>query len=391
MDQNPRPFMGLLSAVAVNDFHKLIQSRSLAQWKETIAMLVAYVEDRESWCALCDTLGVRLYQAGNIHAASICFICSGNVEKAVGVWSSQGTGSLAGMQEIIKRAFVLGAAVPSQSSSQSLCTIVHNYAQVLAAQGSVQTALEYLDMLPGEATEDVQILRDRIYGSGLANPSGMGAPSPAPDQGYGAHDYTDQWQTAYQESYDTYDNSYPPPQQPPFQPPPVQSSFQPAVQSFQPPPVQQQFQPSAAQTFQPPVQQSFQPAAPPFQPSFDPTALAFQPSPLQPQFQPAASPSYPPGQSPNAFVPSVISLVRKFYYIRLMAQAHPQTASSPPIAQPAFNPSGGPPVAQIQPIQDLSRRPFVSMANTSMPQPGQTLFNPSAQIPSEHHSKFVTL
>lgn len=165
MEQNPKPFMSLVASIAANDFQKLIQSRNVSEWKETLAMLIVYVDDAEAWTSLCDALGTRLYQSGNIHAASICFVCSGNVEKAVSVWSSQGTESLERMHEIIEKAFVLSCAVPQEAMSPTLCTIVHNYSQVLASQGLAQEALTYLSLLPGSPSENIQILKDRISNS----------------------------------------------------------------------------------------------------------------------------------------------------------------------------------------------------------------------------------
>lgn len=250
--------MSLLSAVASNDFHKLIKSRNPAEWRETLAMLVAHVDDTDAWAPLCDALGFRLYQFGDLHGATVCFVCSGNVEKAVGVWSSQGTGTLAKMQEIIEKAFVLGSAVPQPSASHSLCTIVHNYAQVLASQGSLQTALEYLDMIPGEPSESIQLLKDRIYGSGLVTKpeaTWTGDASTAGPQ-YGAtSEYASYPQESYQGGYGTgyantaeYDTGYG-----------MQQSYTQATpQAYAPPPQPQSYAPQPGQQYMPPPQpQSF--------------------------------------------------------------------------------------------------------------------------------------
>lgn len=86
MSDHPRPFMGLLSAVAENNFHTLINDRLVSQWRETLAMLVAYVNDTDSWVSLCNELGMKLAQARKEHAATLCFICAGNVDRAVALW-----------------------------------------------------------------------------------------------------------------------------------------------------------------------------------------------------------------------------------------------------------------------------------------------------------------
>lgn len=36
---------------------------------------------------LCDTLASKLMMAGNTLAATVCFICAGNIDKTVEIWS----------------------------------------------------------------------------------------------------------------------------------------------------------------------------------------------------------------------------------------------------------------------------------------------------------------
>lgn len=74
---------------------------------------------------------------------------------------------------------MLEMATQAQSASDGLCDLVHNYASILAAQGSMDQALQYLDMIPGEASESVHLLRDRIMGtanqSATSQPTGQGS------------------------------------------------------------------------------------------------------------------------------------------------------------------------------------------------------------------------
>lgn len=51
---------------------------------------------------------------------------------------------------------------------------------VLGLQGRMKAALEYLNLIPGEATADVAVLRDRIYRSGAPGVSEAAAPPPFP-------------------------------------------------------------------------------------------------------------------------------------------------------------------------------------------------------------------
>lgn len=41
----------------------------------------------EDWTTLCDALGARLDANRNIQAATLCYICAGNIERTVDIWS----------------------------------------------------------------------------------------------------------------------------------------------------------------------------------------------------------------------------------------------------------------------------------------------------------------
>lgn len=42
---------------------------------------------REEWTTLSDTLASKLMAAGNTLAATLCYICAGNIDKTVEIWS----------------------------------------------------------------------------------------------------------------------------------------------------------------------------------------------------------------------------------------------------------------------------------------------------------------
>lgn len=41
----------------------------------------------EAWEDLCNALAAKLIAAGNTLAATICYICAGNIDKTVDIWS----------------------------------------------------------------------------------------------------------------------------------------------------------------------------------------------------------------------------------------------------------------------------------------------------------------
>lgn len=62
-------------------------------------------------------------------------------------------------------------------ASHSLSDLVTSYSSLLAAQGCMAIALDYLEHVPGEASTAVAVLKDRIFRSAAADiPAGMIVP-----------------------------------------------------------------------------------------------------------------------------------------------------------------------------------------------------------------------
>ncbi|KAF8071322.1 SEC31B [Scenedesmus sp. PABB004] len=197
MRRNPRPYMAVISAMVDGDYMSLVKTRPVGQWRETLAVLATYT-GADQWAGLCDALASRLGQTGMLHAASLCYICAGNVDQAVSYWSRavRGGGGVEALQGVIEKSVVLGLATNTATASPSLADLVTTYASTLATQGRLGAALRYLDMVPGEASTSVAVLRDRIFRSGAPSlPADAAAPPfpfqaedirPAVDQGAAA-------------------------------------------------------------------------------------------------------------------------------------------------------------------------------------------------------------
>ncbi|GLC43098.1 hypothetical protein PLESTF_001202800 [Pleodorina starrii] len=189
MQKCPHPYQAIIRANLEGDYSALIRTRPVAQWRETLAMLVTYT-DRDKFRGLADTLAGRLAQAGMHHEASLCWVCGGHTDHAVSYWARNCTGTtmkVEVLQNVIEKAVVMGMApgVSSTSSSpdgvnkasQSLSELVTAYASLLASNGRMATALDYLEHVPGEASTTVAVLKDRIYRSGVAElPHGVHPP-----------------------------------------------------------------------------------------------------------------------------------------------------------------------------------------------------------------------
>ena len=63
----------------------------------------------------------------------------------------------------MEKTIVLALATEQKQFSASLCKLVEKYAEILASQGLLNTAMEYLKLLgSGELSPELTILKDRI-------------------------------------------------------------------------------------------------------------------------------------------------------------------------------------------------------------------------------------
>ncbi|XP_059649143.1 protein transport protein SEC31 homolog B-like [Cornus florida] len=162
------PYLKVVSAMVNNDLMSLVNTRPLKSWKETLALLCTFAQ-REEWTLLCDTLASRLMGVGNTLAATLCYICSGNIDKTVEIWSRslatehEGKSYVDILQDLMEKTIVLALATGQKQFSASLCKLVEKYAEILASQGLLTTAMEYLKLLgTEELSPELTILRDRI-------------------------------------------------------------------------------------------------------------------------------------------------------------------------------------------------------------------------------------
>ncbi|XP_065870898.1 protein transport protein SEC31 homolog B [Euphorbia lathyris] len=162
------PYSKIVSAMVNNDLMSLVKTRPLKYWKETLALLCTFAQNEE-WSLLCDSLASKLMAAGNTLAATLCYICAGNIDKTVEIWSKNLTTECEGksyvelLQDLMEKTIVLALASGQKRFSASLCKLVEKYAEILASQGLLTTAMEYLKLLGSdELSPEIMILRDRI-------------------------------------------------------------------------------------------------------------------------------------------------------------------------------------------------------------------------------------
>lgn len=168
LKKNRSPYLKVVSAMVSNDLLSLVNTRPLKFWKETLALLCSFAQ-RDEWTMLCDTLASKLMGAGNTLAATLCYICAGNIDKTVEIWSRslsdehKGKSYVDLLQDLMEKTIVLALATGQKRFSASLCKLVEKYAEILASQGLLTTAMEYLKLLGSEElSTELVILKDRI-------------------------------------------------------------------------------------------------------------------------------------------------------------------------------------------------------------------------------------
>ncbi|XP_059175772.1 protein transport protein Sec31A-like isoform X2 [Physella acuta] len=175
----------LISSVVTHDWGHIVDTCDLDNWKEALAVILTYALPEE-FSPLCDTLANRLEteRDGELSLyASLCYICSGNVEKLVENWvkNTEDANQPLALQDLVEKIMVLRKAVelsrgdaPSVSGG-ALADKLSQYASLLAAQGNMATALTYLSN-----TSDVNlaILQDRLLRALGQNPASHGIASP---------------------------------------------------------------------------------------------------------------------------------------------------------------------------------------------------------------------
>uniref|UniRef100_A0A665X4D3 Protein transport protein Sec31A n=1 Tax=Echeneis naucrates TaxID=173247 RepID=A0A665X4D3_ECHNA len=170
----------LISSVVTQNWRDIVQSCELENWKEALAALLTYAHP-EDFARLCDTLGSRLEHEGTEKRclqACLCYICSGNVEKLVECWAlHRDCSSPLGLEDLVEKVMMLRKSIErlrnSEVAVQStiLAEKLTCYAGILAAEGSLSTAMTYL---PENSNQVMGIFRPAM------RPSYPQHPAPAP-------------------------------------------------------------------------------------------------------------------------------------------------------------------------------------------------------------------
>jgi len=145
-----------LLPLVIKDYNKLVEDADISEWRETLAMLLAYAYEREDFGSIVDKLAARLEVSDDAHAATICYMISGNIDRAVGRWLKEGAENAAidnqangvaasALQAAIEKLHYFSLARGLRGpSSMTIARKYCEFAGMLAAQGEAMDALTYL-------------------------------------------------------------------------------------------------------------------------------------------------------------------------------------------------------------------------------------------------------
>ncbi|CAH8252778.1 unnamed protein product [Arabidopsis lyrata] len=157
--------MFVVSAMMNNDLMTFVHTRPPKSWKETLALICTFAEGDE-WISLCDALTSNLMDPGFTLAATLCYICSGNVDKTVDIWSrslEKESDGKSYAERVQDATLVLALVTGNKRFSASLRKLFESYAEILASQGLLATAMKFLKFLEsGDFSPELSILHNQI-------------------------------------------------------------------------------------------------------------------------------------------------------------------------------------------------------------------------------------
>ncbi|NXF42701.1 SC31B protein, partial [Oceanites oceanicus] len=160
----------LLSSIVQQNWKDIVCTCDLQSWKEALAILLTYSK-HEDYTQLCDMLGARLESEGDAalsNDACLCYISSGNVERLVECWvKTHETSSPLALQDLIEKVMVLSRSIEmlrgiaGPAPGPVLAERITQYASLLASQGCLAAAMNYLPSSSKELL--IEQLRDRLF------------------------------------------------------------------------------------------------------------------------------------------------------------------------------------------------------------------------------------
>eukprot|EP01098_Paradermamoeba_levis_P009612 TRINITY_DN401_c0_g1_i17.p1 TRINITY_DN401_c0_g1~~TRINITY_DN401_c0_g1_i17.p1 ORF type:complete len:1043 (-),score=409.51 TRINITY_DN401_c0_g1_i17:35-3106(-) len=307
-----KPFTQIIAAIIKKDLRSLVAGANFQNWRGVLAILCTYAN--QEFPELCDLLGRRLENV-DPEAANLCHICAGNIESVLHQWISQYNKqqpSAEELQELVEKVSILRCAIEQDGTEKAqvpnnVVPLYERYAELLASQGLLTNAMQYLSLLKHTPESATALLAHRVFGAlPVSLQSHFNAPEvpfqtlpqePSSDI-FGSQQQHQHHQQQHQQHQQHQEQHHQQQQQPTEQYATEPASDIPFAQTNAEWPQFNQTtpqQPSYNQFQQPGyAQPAYQPAAP--QPTYQPTQPAFPNQPAYSQYQQPAAPTHQTSQ-----------------------------------------------------------------------------------------------
>lgn len=281
-------YLRLLESIVNEDLNSVVANVSLEEWTSVIVVLCTFAKS-EDFRPLCEALGGRLEEAWNNsdvesakefrRHATLCYLAAGNLGKVARIWIAEqeemqknNTDDVkaSSLQLLIEKVTIFRKVISFEDpalfeTSESKMSYEYplsplydkycEYAELLAAQGKLTTALTYLSLTPivyRKTTFDkLSVVRDRVYQACPVNvASQFVQPAPAfenhvigSDTAYATETQPDSYaqpeqiSKAYQQGYSQYRPTATTTQQSPYAPvrsPVASNNYAPLANTYAP-------------------------------------------------------------------------------------------------------------------------------------------------------------
>ncbi|KZC07796.1 Protein transport protein Sec31A [Dufourea novaeangliae] len=149
----------LINSLVSENWADIVNNTDINCWKEVLIAIFTHSNPQER-STLCDMLGDRLASSDNPtlkEESQICYICSGNLNRMI-------ESSNVDIQEIVELVMIMQKALEIQGIRDiriegRIANVLSQYAEMLAAEGDLDAALNYLG---NSQDERIVMLKDRL-------------------------------------------------------------------------------------------------------------------------------------------------------------------------------------------------------------------------------------
>ncbi|MES1920801.1 hypothetical protein MHBO_002436, partial [Bonamia ostreae] len=135
LTKHSKGFMKNVMSLVMNDrVDELVKKSKLANWKQTIALVLVYANDDEKSQHF-NTFANRLENAGKPFEALLCFVCAGNTSEIINKLFKNSNSEASKLQDLVEKAFLCSFATNS-GLEESTQKVLAQYVKTLLAGGN---------------------------------------------------------------------------------------------------------------------------------------------------------------------------------------------------------------------------------------------------------------